>query len=107
MQLFIVSVVCQLAALPILLYHFYEVSVLGVILNVLYVPLYSSLLLPFSIIALLIHIVFPALGDWLIVWLDRAFQLCNGVANSVSAMPLASIRFGKPMGWMILLLIVV
>ena len=58
MQLFIISVVCQLAALPILLYHFYEVSVLGVLLNVLYVPLYSTLLLPFSIIALLIRIIF-------------------------------------------------
>ena len=66
MQLFIVSVVCQLAALPILLYHFYEVSVLGIFLNVLYVPIYSSILLPFSIIALLSHLVFPSVGDLLI-----------------------------------------
>lgn len=105
MQLFIVSVVCQLAALPILLYHFYEVSVLGVLLNVLYVPLYSTLLLPFSIIALLIRIIFPSLGDLLIVCLNRTFQFCNGLANLVSAMPLSSITFGRPMTLILLFLV--
>ena len=96
MQLLIVSIVCQLAALPILLYHFFEVSVLGIFLNVLYVPVYSSILLPFSILALLIHLVLPSLGDLLIIWLDKLFQLCNSLANAVSSMPLASISFGKP-----------
>ena len=96
MQLFIVSVVCQLAALPILLYHFYEVSVLGVLLNVLYVPLYSSLLLPFSIIALMTHLALPSLGNMMIIVLDWIFQLCNRLANTVTSIPLASITFGKP-----------
>lgn len=96
MQLLVVSIVCQLVALPILLYHFFEVSVLGIFLNVLYVPIYSVILLPFSIIALLIHIVIPSLGDLLIIWLDQLFQLCNGLANAVASMPLASISFGKP-----------
>lgn len=96
MQLFIVSVVCQLAALPILIFHFYEVSVLGVLLNVLYVPLYSSLLLPFSILALMTHLVLPSLGNMWIIGLDWIFQLCNWLANTVASMPLASISFGKP-----------
>lgn len=106
MQLFIVSVVCQLAALPILLYHFYEVSVLGVFLNVLYVPLYSFLLLPFSIIALLLHLISPSLGAMMIALLDKIFHLCNRLADSVSALPLASISFGRPFAIMMLLLIV-
>lgn len=96
MQLLIVSVICQLAALPILLFHFYEVSVLGVFLNVLFVPLYSSILLPFSILSLITHFVFPSLGNMLIIGLDWIFQLCNGLANIVTSIPLASISFGKP-----------
>ena len=104
MQLLIVSIVCQLAALPILLYHFYEVSVLGVFLNVLYVPIYSSILLPFSILALFFHIVLPSIGDLLILWLDKLFQLCNGLANAVSSLPLASITFGKPKALIMLIL---
>ena len=106
MQLFIVSVVCQLAALPILLYHFNEVSVLGVFLNVLFVPLYSAFLLPFSIIALLIHIIFQPLGEMIIAWLDKIFQLCNRITEIVSSLPLASISFGKPFFVTMLLLIV-
>ncbi len=106
MQLFIVSVVCQLAALPILLYHFYEVSVLGIFLNVLYVPIYSSILLPFSILALLSHLVFPSLGDLLIEWLDKLFFLCNSLATIVSTIPLASISFGKPMGLIMMVLLI-
>lgn len=104
MQLLIVSIVCQLAALPILLYHFYEVSVLGVLLNVFYVPIYSSILLPFSILSLLIHIILPQVGDFLIIWLDKMFQLCNGLANIVSSMPLASICFGRPKALIIFIL---
>lgn len=103
-QLLVVSIVCQLAALPILLYHFYEVSVLGVLLNVLFVPIYSSILLPFSILSLLTHIVLPPVGDLLIIWLDKMFQICNHFANAVSSMPLASICFGKPDFLIILIL---
>lgn len=104
MQLLVVSIVCQLSALPILLYHFYEVSVLGVLLNVLFVPIYSSILLPFSILSLLTHIVLPPVGDLLIIWLDKMFQICNHFANAVSSMPLASICFGKPDFLIILIL---
>ncbi len=107
LQLLIISVVCQLAALPILLYHFYEVSVLGILLNVLYVPLYSSVLLPFSILALLTHLVLPPIGNILIIGLDKTFQLCNGLATIFSSLPLASISFGKPMDIILFILIVV
>ena len=68
MQLFIISVVCQLAALPILLYHFYEVSVLGIFLNVLYVPhLLRQYYCHFPFIALLSHLVLPSVGNMLII----------------------------------------
>lgn len=105
-QLLMVSVVCQLAALPILLYHFYEVSVLGVFLNVLFVPLYSALLLPFSIIAFLLHLIIPPLGEIVITLLDQTFQLCNGITDVVAALPLASISFGKPPNFIMLVLVV-
>lgn len=105
-QLFMISVVCQLAALPILLYHFNEVSVLGIFLNVLFVPLYSVLLLPFSIIALFVHIIFRPLGEIIITWLDKIFQLCNQITEIVSSLPLASISFGKPFFLTLLLIIV-
>lgn len=106
MQLFIISSICQMAALPILLFHFFEVSFLGVFLNVLYVPLYSIILLPFSLITLFIHLLLPSLGQLLITILNFTFILCNKVADVASELPLASIAFGKPPFIMMALLVI-
>ncbi|MBT2646015.1 DNA internalization-related competence protein ComEC/Rec2 [Bacillus sp. ISL-34] len=106
MQLFIISSICQLAALPILLFHFFEVSFLGVFLNVLYVPLYSIILLPFSLISLFIHLLLPSLGQPLISILNFTFILCNKAADAASDLPLASITFGKPPFIMMALLVI-
>lgn len=106
MQLFILSSICQLAALPILLFHFFEVSLLGVFLNVLYVPLYSIILLPFSLITLLIHLLLPSFGQPLISLLNFTFVLCNKAADAASQLPLASIPFGKPPFLMMLLFVI-
>lgn len=106
MQLFILSSICQLAALPILLFHFFEVSLLGVFLNVLYVPLYSIILLPFSLISLFIHLLLPSFGQPLISLLNFTFVLCNKAADAASELPLASIPFGKPPFLMMLLLVI-
>ncbi|MGE7905414.1 DNA internalization-related competence protein ComEC/Rec2 [Peribacillus sp. NPDC094092] len=105
-QLFIISSICQLAALPILLFHFFEVSFLGMFLNVLYVPLYSIILLPLSLISLLIHLLLPPLGQPLISLLNFTFVLCNKAADAASDLPLASIPFGKPPFIMMALLVI-
>ncbi|MFJ7754994.1 DNA internalization-related competence protein ComEC/Rec2 [Peribacillus muralis] len=96
LQLFIISFICQLTALPILLFHFYEASFLGVSLNVVYVPLYSIVLLPLSLIALICHVLFPALGELFILILNVCFSLSNKAADAASNLPLAFIVFGKP-----------
>lgn len=104
-QLFIISSICQLAALPILLFHFFEVSILGVLLNVLYVPLYSVILLPFSLVTVMVHLVIPTLGQPLISLLNVTFMLCNRVADMATGLPMASLAFGKPGFTMMLLLV--
>ncbi|MFD9627784.1 DNA internalization-related competence protein ComEC/Rec2 [Peribacillus muralis] len=106
LQVFTISIICQLAAFPILLFHFYEASFLGVFLNVVYVPLYSIILLPFSLIALTCHVLSPSLGEPLIAILNFIFILCNKVASAASNVPLASIVFGKPHFFMLTLFVV-
>lgn len=103
-QLFIVSFICQMSTLPILLFHFHEVTILGVFLNILFVPLYS-LLLPFSIVAFLMHIVYPPAGDFFIYILNLIITVSNAMAGFVSTMPLASVAFGKPAFFLILMLV--
>ena len=105
LQLLIISSICQLAALPILLFHFFEVSILGVLLNVLYVPLYSVILLPFSLLTVAVHLLLPTLGQPLISLLHVTFMLCNRAADVATGLPMASIAFGKPRFIMMFLLV--
>ncbi|WP_252502892.1 DNA internalization-related competence protein ComEC/Rec2 [Sporosarcina sp. Marseille-Q4943] len=51
---FLVTSITQLALYPILLYHFYELSISSFIVNLFYVPLYSFVILPMNIILLLL-----------------------------------------------------
>ncbi|MDQ0218237.1 DNA internalization-related competence protein ComEC/Rec2 [Peribacillus cavernae] len=104
LQLFMISFICQLSTLPILTFHFYEISVLGVLLNIVFVPLYSFLL-PFSIAAFIIHIVYPPAGDFFIYFLNMVFTLSNEAAGLAARLPLASIAFGKPTFIIMLLLV--
>ncbi|WP_409301793.1 DNA internalization-related competence protein ComEC/Rec2 [Peribacillus sp. SCS-155] len=95
----LVSTICQISALPILLFHFYEISFLGVFLNIIFVPVYS-LLLPLSIMAILTPLIVPHLGEFLISLVHSILVICNKAALLCSGLPIGSIVFGKPSPFM-------
>ena len=98
------SLICQLGALPILLGHFYEASLLGIALNILFIPLYSLILLPGSIAALGLKLLLPFLGGPFIWLLDRLFAISSLIAEMAGRLPGASIIFGDPPFLVLLLL---
>ncbi|PLS15168.1 DNA internalization-related competence protein ComEC/Rec2 [Bacillus sp. M6-12] len=95
-EMLLISVVCQLGAVPILLFHFYEISVLGILLNIIFVPLYSYLLLPLSILSFFASFSFHKLAALLVVILDKVFTVCNKFALAAENIPFAYLTFGKP-----------
>lgn len=60
-QIILVTLVAQLTSLPILLYNFYEFSPLSFILNIIFVPLFSLVVLPGAILVLILYPI-PFLG---------------------------------------------
>lgn len=52
-----VTAITQTALAPILLYHFYELSLSSFVVNLVYVPLYSVIILPANIILLAVSLV--------------------------------------------------
>lgn len=50
MQSFVVTVVCQLLTYPLLLYHFYTLSISSFFANVVFVPLFSFVILPMNLL---------------------------------------------------------
>lgn len=68
-QLLMVSLVAQLGSLPLLLFYFYEISLLSLPLNMIYVPFFSTVILPlclFTFIASFFFSPIGTIGQWLL-----------------------------------------
>nr|WP_106784839.1 DNA internalization-related competence protein ComEC/Rec2 [Lysinibacillus timonensis] len=52
-QSFLITFVCQLIVYPLLLFHFYELSLSSFVVNIFFVPLFSFIITPVNIILLL------------------------------------------------------
>ncbi len=75
---FLVTFITQLALCPVLLYHFYEISLSSFIVNLLFVPLYSFVILPANIFLLFLSYALPFIANMLFLlytpfreWIDK------------------------------------
>ncbi|MEB2299884.1 DNA internalization-related competence protein ComEC/Rec2 [Lysinibacillus xylanilyticus] len=53
---FFITFVCQLLVYPLLLHHFYEISISSFLANIIFVPLFSFVILPFNMAMFVITI---------------------------------------------------
>lgn len=93
--LFLMTTICQLASLPIIVFHFYEVSLIGFLSNLLFVPLFSFLLFPATAIvygAVLLSV----LKDSSMLFLNGLYQLLERAVSILADLPFAVLLFGKP-----------
>ncbi|WP_042345783.1 DNA internalization-related competence protein ComEC/Rec2 [Bacillus massiliigorillae] len=95
-QSLIVTVICQLCSLPIILYYFHEFSVWGFLANIVYIPLYTVVLLPVTFIAFLFSVLHAPFSSLLLKLLECFFIISNDTAVLLSRIPFASLSFGKP-----------
>ncbi|MFT8929727.1 MAG: DNA internalization-related competence protein ComEC/Rec2 [Sporolactobacillus sp.] len=78
-RLFVLAILSELAVFPIIISHFYRLSLLSFLLSVVYVPYLSYIILPLSSLVYLLVSVFPSLSvicsQLLDGFLDRPQQL--------------------------------
>lgn len=67
---FVMTGIAQTAALPIILYNFYSISLLSFILNLFFIPFISVIILPLSIMTVSVMLLFPTLAHLFIVILS-------------------------------------
>jgi competence protein ComEC len=60
-QSFWITFLCQIGVFPILLFHFYEISLSSFIVNLVFVPLFSFVILPINLVLFLLSFVMPFL----------------------------------------------
>lgn len=105
-RLLLVTIISQLVAMPLLLYHFFELSWLSVPLNLLYIPYVSLFLLPLCFFMLFISFVFPFFS-----FILQPFHVMIDVVHSIllhlQSLSWGTVTIGKPAIWNVLLLYVV
>ncbi len=98
---FFITLVCQLLVYPLLLHHFYEISISSFIANIIFVPLFSFVILPINIVLLVLTFIslpvakiFFAIYEPLRVWLTEFILY-------IQQWPFQLWTPGKPSFWLI------
>lgn len=90
------SVTAQLAALPLLLYHFFEVSMVGILANLFYIPLFSFVYLPGLYVLFFIQLLFGKTPQMLIDLVLKIIKFSNHLIDFLADFSFVRFIPGKP-----------
>ncbi|QDQ03288.1 DNA internalization-related competence protein ComEC/Rec2 [Lysinibacillus fusiformis] len=101
MQSFLITFVCQLLVYPLLLYHFYEVSISSFLANIIFVPLFSFIILPANIVLLVMtYTSIPMVKLMFNVYEPMRVWLTEAILY-LQALPYQLWTPGKPAIWLV------
>ncbi|MBD8069217.1 DNA internalization-related competence protein ComEC/Rec2 [Bacillus sp. PS06] len=96
MSLIKVSMIAQISGLPVVLFNFYEISLISLPLNILFVPLYSLVFLPLTITSFVTSCLFEPLGMVPSFILIHLLRYTNNFTIWVNEHANISLTFGRP-----------
>ncbi|MGN7183084.1 DNA internalization-related competence protein ComEC/Rec2 [Cytobacillus kochii] len=105
-SLFVISFICQLAATPILLYSFYEISIFSLVANILFVPIFSFVILPLFLFLLAYHMIVGTWAWFPIQGINTLLERMNDLSLTIADYPQAVLTLGRPSLWLILLYLI-
>ncbi|WP_462412278.1 DNA internalization-related competence protein ComEC/Rec2 [Neobacillus sp. Marseille-QA0830] len=105
-QMVKVSLVSQLSALPCLLFHFYEMSLIGIITNMIYIPLFSFLYLPLSYLLLFIQMILGKTPALFTQFYLGVVHVADNLLRFLGDISLAVFTPGKPPLFLLIVYIV-
>lgn len=103
LQSFILTAVCQVIVYPILLYHFYEISISSFLANLIFVPLFTFLVLPLNLLFLLLTFVVSSISEALFLVYEPIRGLIDILILKLGTLPYQMWNPMRPENWMILL----
>ncbi|MBD1382079.1 DNA internalization-related competence protein ComEC/Rec2 [Metabacillus arenae] len=104
-QLFTVSAIAQVSSLPIILYHFYKISILSLPLNIIFVPFYTVIVLPSSIIVTVFTYFFPTIGSSIIFFFNKMLAISHEAVQFAAELPFGIVVTGQPPTIIILVIV--
>ncbi|MEK5232626.1 DNA internalization-related competence protein ComEC/Rec2 [Lysinibacillus sp. FSL K6-0232] len=100
---FLITFVCQLLVYPLLLYHFYELSISSLLVNIIFVPLFSFVILPLNIVALGVTYVSLPLANRLFAVYEPLRTWLTKMIFAIQELPFQLWSPGRPPIWLIAL----
>ncbi|MEH7093788.1 DNA internalization-related competence protein ComEC/Rec2 [Neobacillus vireti] len=90
------SVTAQLSAMPLLLYHYFQLSFIGIAANLLYIPLFSFVYLPAVYVLFMIQLLTGTTPDILIFFVQKTIELSNKLIQALGNVPFTNFSPGRP-----------
>ncbi|MGV3487548.1 MAG: DNA internalization-related competence protein ComEC/Rec2 [Tuberibacillus sp.] len=105
LKTFMMTGIAQTAAVPIILYHFYGISLLSFFLNVFYIPFISFVVLPVSILSVILVLIFPASASVISHLIDWFIEPAHALLLKCQQLFIFNIITGRPSEWAMAILI--
>ncbi|MGE6488367.1 DNA internalization-related competence protein ComEC/Rec2 [Paenisporosarcina sp. NPDC076898] len=102
-QSFWITFLCQIGVAPILLYHFYEISLSSFVVNLLFVPLFSVIILPINLVLFLFTFILPSLADFLFILYEPLRMALTTFILKLASLPHQLWNPGKLSNWQMVL----
>ncbi len=87
------SMVCTA---PILLYSFFEFSLISILVNLLYIPLFNFVLLPYVLFSFVFHLLFSGFSAPFLFPLNSIIEFMNKLTEKIALLPWNMIILGRP-----------
>ena len=100
------SFLSMLSSAPILLYFFYEFSVISLVVNLIYIPLFNIVILPLVLVCFILHLLFKGMIDPLLYLLNKIIIWTNTMTEIIAQLPFNQVVLGKPSVFILILYIV-
>lgn len=106
-QLVAVTIAAQISALPLILYYNFEISLLSLPLNFIYVPLMSIVILPLSIIAFILSHIYEPFATIPIMVLSSILEHSDLLLGQTKKFATFTLTLGKPANWLFIIYYIV
>ncbi|QBP40849.1 DNA internalization-related competence protein ComEC/Rec2 [Paenisporosarcina antarctica] len=102
-QSFWITFLCQIGVAPILLFHFYEISLSSFIVNLFFVPLFSVVILPINLLLFLVSFILPYLSDLIFLLYEPLRLTLTTFILKIAAIPHQLWNPGKLSNWQVVI----
>lgn len=102
----IISFIAFYTSIPVILNNFYEFSLLTILTNLVFVPIYSNIILPLSFIIFTLLLLFPGISNLPIGILSSLISWVNKLAEWLGSFDFFTLTLGKPPFWLFVIYII-